>query len=498
MTERPEREVDDRIADWVDGRLAGRDRERFVAELRVNAQLRKDLEEYERTVAALRAALQAPTHRIQLADRVLAAIAEGRAAGSERRNRPWVRTWVWSVATAAALLVVALLVNAWSEPPKIDLRAKVEDQDAAPAAAGRAEQVFGGRPESDPGARDDGVAKDVGGGGAPAAKPGMDREAPGAPVQPEDFYVGATRAEGQWKDKAEETADQKQAGSRAEAEGPRYSLPVPPVAPAAAAPADGRPTAGPEAAVGPAAGSREAPPAGSAGKSEAALEEVSVLSLEAAETPSAAGEPREVLPLVVVEGVLDDVAKRRNEGRMRTGSEGTKSDRGSAATKSAAPQALAQLDLFFRDQLTPPPVKKAASESPADQSFVVAGLPSLRLQPLPPRAMFERRAGAPAGEERKVATDDRAAADADAGSLWLVEGSKQEVAQLLGRLSAFAAASNLRLRTSEAAGLAEPAPAGGDAPSLRETADRDRAGAVRRTQDQDRARVMLQFRIDRR
>jgi hypothetical protein len=110
----PERQVDDRIADWVDGRLVGRERERFVAELRVNQQLRRELEDYERTVALVRSALQAPTQPTQLADRVLAAIARGRqpqqGGGGGWRWRPLL----WSAATAAALLVVALVVDAWS------------------------------------------------------------------------------------------------------------------------------------------------------------------------------------------------------------------------------------------------------------------------------------------------------------------------------------------------------------------------------------------------
>lgn len=57
MSDRPPREIDDRLADWVDGRMTPRERDHFVAELRVNAQLRQDLADYERTVGVLRAAL---------------------------------------------------------------------------------------------------------------------------------------------------------------------------------------------------------------------------------------------------------------------------------------------------------------------------------------------------------------------------------------------------------------------------------------------------------
>lgn len=114
MTRNPQRDVDDRLADWVDGRMAPRERERFVAELRVNPQLRQDLEDYERTVAAIRDALQAPIVRTSVADRVLAAIASGQAAAPGARPMPlrW-RSLSWSLAAAAALLAVAVWLNSW-------------------------------------------------------------------------------------------------------------------------------------------------------------------------------------------------------------------------------------------------------------------------------------------------------------------------------------------------------------------------------------------------
>ena len=44
-------DVDERICDWVDGTMPARDRERFEAELRVNPQLRQQVDEYEAMVA---------------------------------------------------------------------------------------------------------------------------------------------------------------------------------------------------------------------------------------------------------------------------------------------------------------------------------------------------------------------------------------------------------------------------------------------------------------
>ncbi|MFN6194930.1 MAG: hypothetical protein ACK5BN_14040, partial [Planctomycetota bacterium] len=107
-----DRQDDERFADWVDERMGERERERFVAELRVNAQLRADLAAYERTVAAVRAALQAPTRPVAMADRVRAALAAAPAAppptGSytpDQRVQPRV---VSSSGPAAAAMLAAL------------------------------------------------------------------------------------------------------------------------------------------------------------------------------------------------------------------------------------------------------------------------------------------------------------------------------------------------------------------------------------------------------
>ncbi|MBL8752417.1 MAG: hypothetical protein JNK15_03870 [Planctomycetes bacterium] len=109
------REVDERLADWVDGRMGSRERERFEAELRVNPQLRRDLDDYERTVGVLRAALRAPSPgspRAPIADRVLAEVQKQATSPAVRAATPFrlQRLW-WTIASAAALLVVAVYVN---------------------------------------------------------------------------------------------------------------------------------------------------------------------------------------------------------------------------------------------------------------------------------------------------------------------------------------------------------------------------------------------------
>lgn len=128
MNDGSPREVDDRLADWVDGRLGERERERFVAELRVNPQLRKDLEAYERTVGVVRAALRAPTAPSPMAERILAAIASERAAPAPPRASAWSWRHVWwSAASAAALLAIALWIDAWSSAGPTTTAVAVDD-----------------------------------------------------------------------------------------------------------------------------------------------------------------------------------------------------------------------------------------------------------------------------------------------------------------------------------------------------------------------------------
>ena len=135
-----DRDVDERLADWVDGRMTERERARFEGELRVNAKLRADLAEYERTVDVLRRALQVPTQPTAVADRVLARIAAGQAAAPlVRHSRRGFGPFGWSLFCAAALMLLAVMVDSWSVPPALDLVAKVPDDVSrgdSPAAAG--------------------------------------------------------------------------------------------------------------------------------------------------------------------------------------------------------------------------------------------------------------------------------------------------------------------------------------------------------------------------
>lgn len=115
---------DARLADWVDGTLSPREHERFVAELRVNPQLRADLAAYERTVAALRGAYapgpgdaeaaQATGQR--LAAQVLAKLADAPAARPSWQRRS-AGAWAWGLSLAAAVLACAFLVDRLADGP---------------------------------------------------------------------------------------------------------------------------------------------------------------------------------------------------------------------------------------------------------------------------------------------------------------------------------------------------------------------------------------------
>ena len=104
-------DVDERLADWVDGTMSERDRLRFEAEFRVSPHAREQVDEYERTVATIREALGAKTHESNLADRVMGSIAQEAAAGGPRIQSRL--SLVWAFMSAAALLGIAVLINAW-------------------------------------------------------------------------------------------------------------------------------------------------------------------------------------------------------------------------------------------------------------------------------------------------------------------------------------------------------------------------------------------------
>jgi hypothetical protein len=119
--------VDERLSDWVDGRLSSRDLERFEAELRVNPALRAQAEEYKRTVLAVRAALTGAGPRVDMVGRVLAAVQHGRIArppvmtaanaiGKTTGRRPhWWAFAASSIVGAAAIVLFALLID-WQGP----------------------------------------------------------------------------------------------------------------------------------------------------------------------------------------------------------------------------------------------------------------------------------------------------------------------------------------------------------------------------------------------
>lgn len=104
-------DVDERLADWVDGTMSPRDRERFEAEMRVSPHLRDQVADYEGTVASIREALNAETHETNLADRVMASLAQEASGTGKRARSGW--PVVWAVMSAAALLGIAVLIDSW-------------------------------------------------------------------------------------------------------------------------------------------------------------------------------------------------------------------------------------------------------------------------------------------------------------------------------------------------------------------------------------------------
>lgn len=498
-----EREVDDRIADWVDGRLSDRDHERFVAELRVNPQLRRDLEEYENTVATVRRALQAPTEPAQLADRVLASIAAGRrpttAGGGSWRRGPVL----WSLATAAAVFVVALLVDAWSAPAAPGKSTQTATYEGASELAGDGpsgslRRQDGGQDDRAPTASDFGATlRERPPVGEPGAKVDPVRDAAG--TEPEQQAQDDVHARRLGVTDREVTAPVTGSG--------------------ALAPAPGAPTAGPgtEQGVEPATGVMSegrrgaVPPGDEKGESgekvagqdplrpgEPMVVSLAEESVDTARTTPAAEDERqrlvgavttvvEPMPLVVVLGRAPAAA---NLFAMRA-----RKDKAGPAAATEEAKAAGELGLRFDEfftaqvaQMAQPPrtarMRKEA-KSPATESaeqpagwLQVGGLRLLRLEPTP------EPAGAQADGREPTEWIERD---------WLVDGRRHEVAGLLGRLAEFAGAAELELRTGETTEVAS-------ATLLQEHQARPADGPERRAERDaepaaERQRLVLRFRL---
>ncbi|MCA8976615.1 MAG: hypothetical protein KDC98_17980 [Planctomycetes bacterium] len=136
MSFEPEPPLDERMAEFVDGCMSDKDRDRFVAELRVNPQLQRELDEYERTVNTVRRALRAPTMEVDIASRVMASLASEACRGSTRSLPGRSYRLLFSAAAAAALLTLAVWLNSLptKTSPAIESSAHVDAKPGATAA----------------------------------------------------------------------------------------------------------------------------------------------------------------------------------------------------------------------------------------------------------------------------------------------------------------------------------------------------------------------------
>lgn len=132
---------DERFAEWMDEEMSPRERERFEAEMRVNPELRARAEEYRRTTEQVRQALRAPGPKVDVADRVFAEIATTgkpfRDRSAQSQPAPWGavsgRSMMLSAAVAAAILVTLVLLPEWQQEPERASLAKTAGQES-PAA----------------------------------------------------------------------------------------------------------------------------------------------------------------------------------------------------------------------------------------------------------------------------------------------------------------------------------------------------------------------------
>lgn len=107
------RQPDERLSDWVDGCMSDRDRDRFEAEMRVNARLQQEAEAFRRTVTTVQSALRQDPARVDIADRVIAALQQPAATASRSVRSLRGMTWLLGLSAAAALLLTAVLLQQW-------------------------------------------------------------------------------------------------------------------------------------------------------------------------------------------------------------------------------------------------------------------------------------------------------------------------------------------------------------------------------------------------
>ncbi len=118
--------ADERLADWIDGRLDEVQLQRFEAEMRVNPELRAAAEEYRSTVESVRAALRGGDGVDPgFADRVMRAIDDERRGGPPRRWFPW----------AGSAAAAAVLVAIWFALPRTREPSPTPREDVASAPA---------------------------------------------------------------------------------------------------------------------------------------------------------------------------------------------------------------------------------------------------------------------------------------------------------------------------------------------------------------------------
>lgn len=513
-----EREIDDRIADWVDGRLVGKDHERFEAELRVNPQLRRDLEQYERTVATVRAALRAEAEPVQLADRVLAAIAAGETpAGQTATGLRW-RPLLWSLATAAALLTLAVLVDAWFGPPPTKATQTAANDRPEPTRETRAPTEPGSEPTSqglgeerdldallgttregdDVVERSEAEAGTVGTGTGELAVDG----AAGVPAPRAPAADGVRDRRGRAEDPAADPAARDRRFAA-----PNDTAGADPAGAAAKGPRGGGPAGRGSEAVGPAgsgpgAGTLKGPPAptergvalpftpaeqhaedererAAETGAELRLVEQTALAEEVVEDAAGtqAGAP---LPLVVLQGRAPGA---KEVWSLRQRPTGAASERAKAAVDT---EALARrIDEFLIAQVAElgapsgPRAERERDEVRAKVAPPAAAAPDAWVELAGVRL---QRLGAP-----PAAATGRARVDTDGVTWheqdWLVEGRRENIAVVLQRVAAFADDFRLTLRSSETRRVREA-----EAPAADTAAGRDPA-AVTPT------RVVLRLRL---
>ena len=130
------RELDERFADWVDGRLSPIEVERLESEMRADPDLARMAAQYRATVDILRSAAPAGPVPRNFIDALMTALPDARDPTGHRRWFPFLASGLAAAAMFGLYFLLSHVPQRSDSRPLSELMAKAPEEVAAPLAGG--------------------------------------------------------------------------------------------------------------------------------------------------------------------------------------------------------------------------------------------------------------------------------------------------------------------------------------------------------------------------